>query len=125
MNLLRKTSTMSRTNRSCRRDSFTLPSLALAGLLIVAFTLSMLTSRRIEAQSDGTPQAPNREVSHKLWVSAQEIKDRFPAAKHEEFIYEEFTLPASAGTISETQVLQDEAVKVWKEYAGLSNNVPY
>jgi len=229
---------MSRILRSVGRDRTTLSSLALAALLMIAFTLNLLTGRRTEAQSDGTRQAPNREVSQKLWVSAQEIKDRFLAAKHEEFmrraiansrtagvekrtggafgavivdrdgrviadganhvvanfdptwhaemdairtacarlkvlkldgcvlytssepcpmclatcywagldglfygaavadskkyggfddsfIYEQFTKPARARTISETQFLQDEAVKVWKEYAALSDNVPY
>ena len=41
------------------------------------------------------------------------------------FIYEQFTKPASARSISQTQLLHDDAVKVWKEYASLSDNVPY
>jgi guanine deaminase len=41
------------------------------------------------------------------------------------FIYEQFAQPATARTIPELQILQDEAVTVWKEYASLSNNVPY
>jgi len=41
------------------------------------------------------------------------------------FIYEEFSKPARARSISQTQLLQDEAVKVWKEYAKLPGNVAY
>jgi guanine deaminase len=41
------------------------------------------------------------------------------------FIYEELTKPASARSIPELQLLQDEAVVVWKEYAKLKDNVPY
>jgi guanine deaminase len=41
------------------------------------------------------------------------------------FIYEQFTTPASGRILSQTQLLQDDAVKVWKEYASLPDNVPY
>jgi guanine deaminase len=41
------------------------------------------------------------------------------------FIYEQFASPASARSIPQLQMLQDEAVKVWKEYAALLGNVPY
>jgi tRNA(Arg) A34 adenosine deaminase TadA len=41
------------------------------------------------------------------------------------FIYEQFTKPAKTRAIPQTQLLQDEAVKVWKEYAAQSGNVPY
>jgi len=41
------------------------------------------------------------------------------------FIYEQFNKPASERSISQTQLLRDDAVKVWKEYASLSDNVPY
>jgi tRNA(Arg) A34 adenosine deaminase TadA len=41
------------------------------------------------------------------------------------FIYEQFSQPKSARSIPQIQILQDEAVKVWKEYASLGNNVPY
>jgi guanine deaminase len=41
------------------------------------------------------------------------------------FIYEEFSKPMAARKISETMLLRDEAVKVWKEYAAQGNNVPY
>ena len=41
------------------------------------------------------------------------------------FIFEEFAKPPSNRSISQTQLLRDEAVKVWKEYANLSGNVAY
>ncbi|MEO6811664.1 MAG: nucleoside deaminase [Isosphaeraceae bacterium] len=41
------------------------------------------------------------------------------------FIYEQFAKPAKNRAIPQTQLLQDEAVKVWKEYAAQSGNVPY
>jgi tRNA(Arg) A34 adenosine deaminase TadA len=41
------------------------------------------------------------------------------------FIYEECARPVAARKLSETMLLRDEAVKVWKEYAALSHNVPY
>lgn len=43
----------------------------------------------------------------------------------DDFIYEQFDKPAAKRSIPEIQLLQDEAVKVWKEYAAQSGNVPY
>ena len=43
----------------------------------------------------------------------------------DDFIYEQFAKPASSRSIPQTQLLQDEAVKVWREYAALPGNVPY
>ena len=97
---------MSRTSRSCRRDHSTVPGLALAALLMIVFTLSVLTGRRVEAQSDGTRQAPNREGFQKFRVSAREVKDRCPAAKHE-------------GCMRRANATSH------KKYAALSDNVPY
>jgi tRNA(Arg) A34 adenosine deaminase TadA len=41
------------------------------------------------------------------------------------FIYEQFIKPPDSRSISQTQLLRDEAVKVWQEYASLSSNVAY
>jgi tRNA(Arg) A34 adenosine deaminase TadA len=41
------------------------------------------------------------------------------------FIYEEFAKPIEQRKIPEVQILRDEAVTVWKEYASLPDNVPY
>jgi tRNA(Arg) A34 adenosine deaminase TadA len=41
------------------------------------------------------------------------------------FIYEQLRQPLPDRRISQTQMLQDEAVKVWKEYASQTDNVPY
>jgi tRNA(Arg) A34 adenosine deaminase TadA len=41
------------------------------------------------------------------------------------FIYEECAKPRAARNLPEIMLLRDEAVKVWKEYAALPNNVPY
>jgi len=40
-------------------------------------------------------------------------------------IYEEFAKPTATRKIPEIQLLRNEAVDVWKEYAALSGNVPY
>jgi guanine deaminase len=41
------------------------------------------------------------------------------------FIYEQFAKPAAARAIPQVQLLRDEAVRVWKEYASQKGNVPY
>src|SRR5262249_40880568 len=46
--------------------------------------------------------AANREVSQKLWVSAQEIRDRFPAAKHQEFMRRAIANSRTAGVEKRT-----------------------
>jgi guanine deaminase len=224
--------------RSLRQRRIGLSSLALVAILACAFGIVLWSGRRGQAQDAAGRPSGDREVSKKLWVSAQVIKDRFPAAKHEEFmrraiansrkagvekrtggafgavivdldgkvvaegsnhvvsnfdptwhgemeairnacarlktlkldgcvlytssepcpmclataywagldgivfgasvadskkyggfddafIYEQFASPASARAIPQIQTLQDEAVKVWKEYAALPGNVPY
>jgi guanine deaminase len=230
---------MSHMFRVSDRGRFRLSNLAVAAIVVGAFSLGLLTATRTRAWGSAqTPQSGNHEVSQKLWVSAQEIKDRFSVSQHEEFmkraiansrtagvekrtggafgavivnrngqviadgtnqvvanndptwhgemhairnacaalktikldgciiytssepcpmclatcywagldgvfcgaevadskkyggfddsfIYEQFTKPASARIITQTQLLRDDAVKVWKEYASLSDNVPY
>jgi hypothetical protein len=68
------------------------------GILAVAFCLGMMAARRTSAANDGHAQSGNRE---------------------------QFAKSADARRIPEMQLLQDEAVKVWKEYAALPNKVPY
>ncbi len=229
---------MIRPFRSRRRGRIALSGLALAAILTGTFVLGQWTAHGTRARAGESRPTANREVSQKLWVSAQEIKDRFPAAKHDEFmrkaiansrtagvekrtgapsarssstaragssprgsnhvvsnydptwhgemeaireacarlkalkldgcilytssepcpmcmataywagldgivfgafatdskkyggfddvfIYEQFARPAAARSIPEVQVLRDEAVTVWKEYASLPSNVPY
>jgi tRNA(Arg) A34 adenosine deaminase TadA len=41
------------------------------------------------------------------------------------FIYEQFAAPVAARKIPELNLLREEAVDVWKEYAALKDNVPY
>lgn len=41
------------------------------------------------------------------------------------FIYEQFAEPAADRSIPQVQILRDEAVEVWKEYAAQPGNVPY
>ena len=41
------------------------------------------------------------------------------------FIFEQFSKPMAARAIPQIQFLQEEAVKVWKEYAAQPTNVPY
>jgi guanine deaminase len=229
---------MIRSFRSLRRGRVALSALALAFIVGGAFGIGLWAARVKTAAAADSPASTDREVSKKVWVTAKEIKDRFPAAKHEEFmrkaiansrmagvekrtggafgavivdregkivgqgsnhvvanfdptwhgemeairnacaslkvlkldgcilytssepcpmclataywagvdgivfgaavadskkyggfddafIYEQFSSPASARSVPELQMLQDEAVKVWKEYAALPGNVPY
>ena len=223
---------------SLRCGRIALSSLALAVVLPIALGVGLWAARRSQAQAPEGRPSTDREVSKKIWVSAREIQDRYPAAKHQEymrraiansrkagvekrtggafgavivdragkivaegsnhvvsnfdptwhgemeairnacarrktlkldgcvlytssepcpmclataywagldgivfgaavadskkyggfddaFIYEQFASPASARKIPQIQLLQDEAVKVWKEYAALPDNVPY
>jgi tRNA(Arg) A34 adenosine deaminase TadA len=41
------------------------------------------------------------------------------------FIYEQFAEPAADRSIPQVQLLRNEAVEVWKEYAAQPGNVPY
>jgi guanine deaminase len=41
------------------------------------------------------------------------------------FIYEQFAKPVEDRSVPQIQMLRDEAVKVWKEYAALPDQVPY
>jgi guanine deaminase len=213
-------------------------SLAVVVIVIGLIGIGFLAARLLRARTARRPQTSNHVVSNKLWVTAQTIKDRFPKAKHEEFmrraiansrtagvekrtggafgavivnrdgkivsdgsnhvvsnfdptwhgemeairnackslkvlkldgcilytsaepcpmclataywagvdgivfaasvadskkyggfddafIYDEFARPASNRTIPQVQMLQNEAVEVWKEYAAQSGNVPY
>ena len=43
----------------------------------------------------------------------------------DDFIFEQFSKPPGERSIPQTQLLRDEAVKVWREYAALPGNVPY
>jgi len=95
---------------------------------------------------DPTSSSSNRAVSDKLWQTVDQVRNRFPLAKHEEFMrraiansrmagiekrtggafgYGEFAKPTSTRKIPEIQLLRNEAVEVWNEYARLSGNVPY
>ncbi len=54
------------------------------------------------SQAAVAAQSTNSEVYQKLWVSAQEIKDRFPAAKHEEFMRKAIANSRTAGVEKKT-----------------------
>jgi len=41
------------------------------------------------------------------------------------FIFGHFLRPPGERSIPQTQLLRDEAVKVWREYAALPDNLPY
>lgn len=41
------------------------------------------------------------------------------------FIYEQFAEPPASRSVPAVQILRDEAVEVWKEYAALPDNVTY
>lgn len=61
-----------------------LPSLALGVLL--GGVLSVWAIRHGQARAGDDPKPASHEVSQKTWFSAQEIKARYPLAKHQEFM---------------------------------------
>jgi guanine deaminase len=74
-----------------------------AAIVVGAFSLGLLTATRTRAWSaQQTPQSGNHEVSQKLWVSAQEIKDRFSASQHEEFMRRAIASSRTAGVEKRT-----------------------
>jgi guanine deaminase len=229
---------MSRWLRLVGQDRSAPSTITFVAIVVGTFSLGLITARQTVARWDGAKPVGNREVSQKLWVSAQDVRDRFSSSHHEEFmrraiansrsagvekrtggafgavivdrhgqivsegqnqvvanfdptwhgemeairsacakmktlkldgcvmytssepcpmclatcywagldgvffgaevadskkyggfddsfIYEQFNKPASARNIPEMQLLRDDAVKVWKEYASLPDNVPY
>jgi guanine deaminase len=77
--------------------------LAVAAIAVAAFSLGLLTATRTRAwTSQQISPAGNHEVSQKLWVSAQEIKDRFSASQHEEFMKKAIANSRTAGVEKRT-----------------------
>jgi tRNA(Arg) A34 adenosine deaminase TadA len=77
---------MARIVESLSSERIGLASLALIGILTCAFSLGIIAARHTNAGNNDDTSTGNREVSQKLWVTAQEIKDRFTASQHEEFM---------------------------------------
>jgi guanine deaminase len=94
---------MSRMFRVFDRGRFRPTLLAIAAIVVGTFLLGLLTATRTRAWSaQQTPQSGNHEVSQKLWVSAQEIKDRFSASQHEDFMRRAIVLSRTAGVEKRT-----------------------
>jgi guanine deaminase len=86
--------------RSIHGGRAALPYLLVAVVVVGGFAAGMMAGRR--SQAAGASPSGNREVSQKLWVSSQEIKDRFPAAKHEEFMRKAIANSRMAGIEKKT-----------------------
>ncbi len=87
--------------RSIHAGRITLPYVLIGAILAGGFVAGIWTGRRSQAAGAASPST-NREVSQKLWVSAQEIKDRFPAAKHNEFMRKAIANSRMAGVDKKT-----------------------
>jgi len=86
--------------RSTHAGRIALPYLLIGVILAGGFVAGLWTGRR--SQAAGASPSTNREISQKLWVSAQEIKDRFPAAKHEQFMRKAIANSRMAGVEKKT-----------------------
>lgn len=86
--------------RSIRPGRIALPCLLVAGILTGGFVVGIWTGRR--SQAAGTDPSGNREVSQKLWVTGQAIKDRFSAGKHEGFMRKAIAYSRMAGVEKRT-----------------------
>ncbi len=86
--------------RSFRSGRIALPYLFVGVILSGGFVAGIWTGRRLQAAAE--TQSKNREVSQKVWVTSQEIKDRFPTAKHEEFMRKAIANSRMAGVEKKT-----------------------
>jgi tRNA(Arg) A34 adenosine deaminase TadA len=86
--------------RALHPRGYTLSGLALAIILAGAFGLGHWSARR--SQAEGNPPSSNREVSQKHWVTASEIRERFPDAKHQEFMRKAIANSRTAGIVKRT-----------------------
>ncbi len=87
--------------RTIRCGRIALPCLLEVVILAGGLAAGIWTGRRSQAAGAASPST-NREVSQKLWVSAQEIKDRFPAAKHDGFMRKAIANSRMAGVEKKT-----------------------
>ena len=86
--------------RTIRAGRIALPYLLVAVILAGGFVAGLWTGRRSHAA--GASPSTNHEVSQKIWVTTQEIKDRFPAAKHEAFMRKAIANSRMAGVEKKT-----------------------
>ena len=87
---------------SCRLKRRLSTILALAVLVAGTFSLGLWTARRSVAAEKANVPASNHAVSDKLWVSAQEISDRFSPEKHKEFMRKAIANSRKAGVEKRT-----------------------
>jgi tRNA(Arg) A34 adenosine deaminase TadA len=86
--------------QSLRPGRIALSSLLVGALLTAAFGVGLWTGgHRTQAAA---PTSGNREVSQKIWVTSKEIQDRFPKAKHEEFMRKAIANSRTAGVEKKT-----------------------
>jgi guanine deaminase len=93
---------VSRHLRSCYSGPIVLARVPFVAILVCMFALGLWTARRIQAQTDASAHGANRQVSQKRWVSAQEIQNRWPIAKHEEFMRRAIANSREAGVEKRT-----------------------
>ncbi len=93
---------MDRSAVSCRFKRRLSTIAALAVIVACTFSLGLWTARRsIAAERANLPQR-NHAVTEKLWVSAQEITDRFSPEKHKEFMRKAIANSRMAGVEKRT-----------------------
>lgn len=91
---------MIRTLRSFDGRQIAMAGLVVAAGLLGSFEGGLWAGQQVEAAK--TPRADDREVSQKQWVTAAEIRSRFPAAKHEEFMRRAIANSRKAGVEKRT-----------------------
>ncbi len=87
---------------SCRLKRRLSTILALAVLVAGTFSLGLWTARRSIAAEMANAPAGNHAVSEKLWVSTQEITDRFSPEKHKGFMRKAIANSRMAGVEKRT-----------------------
>jgi guanine deaminase len=77
-------------------------ALAFVAVLIGGFSLGLMPARQSQVRADDRAPSRNHEVAQKLWVSAQEIQDRFPTSQHAEFMRRAIANSRAAGVVERT-----------------------
>jgi guanine deaminase len=94
--------TLITTPRSARPGRIALSALALAAAVATGLGFGHWAANRNQSQAADGQQSTDREVSKKTWFTAQQIKDRFSPAKHEEFMRKAIANSREAGVEKRT-----------------------
>jgi guanine deaminase len=77
---------MTRIVESLRSERIGLVSVAVIGILTGVFALGVLAAHRTSPDNSDREESGNREAVPRRWLTAHEIRDRFPSVKHEQFM---------------------------------------